>query len=99
MPREYNAGNPLQLRLQAVSIPKGVTPERYLKGLLRATVTGELPRNWEVLIHWRNPATAHGRTKNWQSSEFTEALGDSSAGFTSTVRLMIQQKLMELRSR
>lgn len=100
MPRRTgNTENPLQLRIQVISVPKKMTPEQYLRSLLRSLETGTLPRGVNVELHWRNPATQYGRTKNWQSDEFLTAMSESSEGFTTAVHDMIVRKLNQIRGR
>ncbi len=86
--------NPLQIRVEAISIPKRIKPLVYMRELIHAVDTGEdLPRGWSVDIHWRNPATRSGRTRHWQSDEFSGAVADSSAGFRTLLRRMLVRKL------
>lgn len=89
--------NPLQVRIQLVNKPVRMKPKTYLRTLLQAISTGEMPDGLEVELHWRNPATRQGRTKNWQSDEFTNAISESSAGFAGVVRRSIERKLIQLR--
>lgn len=82
--------NPLQIKIDVVSLPRRVKPETFHKRLLAAIDSGEdLPRGWNVQISWRNPATKNGRTKNWQTDEFTDALSNSSAGFRNVAKRAI----------
>lgn len=84
--------------MQAVSLPRRVKPEAYLRALIRSVDTGEsLPRGWEVQIHWRNPATRSGRTRYWQDDEFAGAVADSSAGFNTLLRRMLVRRLYKAR--
>lgn len=74
--------NPLQVRVNAIRLPKRLKRSTYLKRLLDAISSGEdLPRGWQVEIEWRNPATKNGKTKHWQADDFVDALANSSAGF------------------
>lgn len=90
--------NPLQIRIEAISLPRNVKPVRFLKELIRAADTGEdLPRGWDVRIHWRNPATRSGKTRFWQPDEFAAAVADSSAGFRTLLRRILVRKLYQAR--
>lgn len=90
--------NPLQLRVEALSLPKNVKPVRYLKELIRAVDTGEdLPLRWDVRLHWRNPATRSGRTRYWQEDDFSAAVADSSSGFNSMLRRLLVRQLVRAR--
>jgi len=99
MPKKKRKRKPkiLQVRIQALSVPARMKPKAYLRALLRAINTGELPEGVEVELHWRNPATKHGKTKNWRSDEFTDAIAESSPGFAGVVRRSIQKRLLGLR--
>ncbi len=92
MPRKRKQPR-LDLRIQAIAKPRRMSPEQYLKALKKATVTGELPRGLEVELHWRNPDTMSGRSKNWQSDDFLGALESSTDGFRAIVRAMIERRL------
>lgn len=85
--------NPLQVRIQARSVPKGMSPKQYLRALLRATSGAELPRGVEVELHWRNPKTKNGKTKIWRHEEFEDAIAGSSLGFVNVVRRAIMRRL------
>lgn len=85
----------LQIRIQALHVPKGMAPGVYLRSLLRAMDTGALPRGVDVELHWRNPETRHGRSKEWQSDSFLGAIADSSAGFSMILRRMLQRRLYQ----
>lgn len=87
--------NRLEIRLQAKAKPPRMSAERYLRELYRATFTGELPRGLEVDLHWRNPDTVSGRSRNWQSDTFEGALESSSDGFREIVRRMIERRLRD----
>lgn len=89
--------NVLQVRIQALKVPARMSKETYLRGLLKAIDTGVLPRGVEVELHWRNPNTITGRTKNWQSDDFNQAIADSSAGFSGVVRRAIEQQIRKAR--
>lgn len=94
MPRKDNSDNPLQIRVQAVSLPKRTKAEKYLRRLIQSLDSAEpLPDRWEVLIHWRNPNTSSGRSKFWQQGPFNEVLADSSAGFGLIVRAALVRQL------
>lgn len=94
MPRKDNSKNPLEIRIEAISVPRRMTPEKYLKALLKTTRTGaDLPRGLEVEIHWRNPNTKKGNTKHWRSDEFQDALSESTPGFRGVVYESILKQL------
>lgn len=94
MPRKDNSKNPLEIRIEAISVPRRMTPEKYLKALLKTAKTGApLPRGLEVDIHWRNPKTKKGKTKHWREDDFQEALLESSAGFRGVVYQSILRQL------
>lgn len=96
--RRKRKPNILQVRIEALSVPARMKPETYLKTLLN--VLGgrqEMPENLDVELHWRNPNTRQGRTKQWQSGEYTEVLTDSSSGFSSVVRRAIEGQLKKVR--
>lgn len=100
MSRKDNSRNPLQIRIEALSIPARMRqrPDLYLKSLLNHVRRGEdLPRGMEVAIHWRNPRTKHGLTKRWREDDFESAIADSSAGFRMIVEQSILKKLRGLR--
>lgn len=90
--------NPLQMRVEAISLPKNITPERYIKKLIQVADSGEdLPRDWDVRLHWRNPETRSGRSRFWQEDDFSQAIVDSSAGFYRLLRSMLVNKLRQVR--
>lgn len=94
MARKNNNNNPLQIRIEAVSIPARMSPQSYLKHLLNYVRHGvEFPRGMEVNLHWRNPETKQGRTKNWQEDEFQDAFIDCSEGFRGMVEGAILRQL------
>ena len=94
MPRKHNNNNPLQIKIRPVTLPKSVTPKRFFQTLLKAIDTGsDLPRGWEVDLHWRNPGTRHGLTKRWRSDAFVDAISDSREGFVWIVRSAIVARL------
>lgn len=94
MPRKDNNNNPLQIRIQAVSLPKRTSPRAYLQRLLRFVERGEpLPSLWEVRLHWRNPNTRAGRTRNWQEDDFMNAIENSRSGFVGIVRDSLVRQL------
>lgn len=98
MPRRSNINNPLQLRIQAVSLPKRMTPEKYLRRLIQAIDTGEaLPRTWDVQLHWRNPGTRVGVTKRWRKDAFLDAIQESRAGFVDIVRGELVARLRRIK--
>lgn len=92
----------LQIRVQAIALPKKIKPDAYLKRLIQSVDTLEpLPYGWEVRLHWRNPDTMTGATKNWQDGEFSDVVNDSSdvwgPGFSTVLRGMLLQKLSQVR--
>jgi len=96
--RKNNDQNPLNLRIRAVTVPKNMTPDKFLRSLLAVIDDGaDMPRGVEVELHWRNPATKHGKSRNWDSGEFIEVITDSSPGFQTAVRRMIFKKLAQFR--
>lgn len=97
MPRKDNSDNPLQIRVEALSVPKGTTARVYLSRLIRAIDTGEdLPRGWQVLLHWRNPRSG-GKTRNWRNDDFVDAVADSRPGFNGIVRRALVAQLRRAR--
>lgn len=97
MPRKDNYNNPLNIRVQAVSLPKKTSPKLYLQKLLRFIDNGEpLPRSWDVRLHWQNPETRAGRTKDWQEDYFQDAIENSRSGFVGIVRGSILRQLRRL---
>lgn len=97
MARKDNANNPLQIRIEAISVPRGTKPRAYLSNLIRAIDGGyDLPRGYEVRLHWRNPNTMDGKTKNWRSDDFVDAIADSRPGFNDIVRNAIVKRLRRL---
>jgi len=94
MARKDNTNNPLQIRVEAVSVPRGTSPRKYLTELIRAIDTGsDLPRGWDVRLHWRNPNTLSGLTRNWRNDDFVDAVADSRPGFNSIVRNALVKRL------
>lgn len=92
--------NPLQLRVEALSLPKNLKPVRFLQTLIRSLDTGEdLPASYDVAIHWRNPSTRSGRSRFWQDDEFSSAVADSSAGFRTLLRRVLVRQLLKARMR
>lgn len=97
MPRRDNRNNPLQIKVKPVTLPKNVTQKRYFQVLLKAIDSGsDLPRGWQVDIHWRNPKTRMGATKRWRSDNFADAIADSREGFVSIVRSEIAFRLRRM---
>jgi len=97
MARRDNTNNPLQIRIEAVSIPRGTKPRVYLSKLIQAIDTGQdLPRGWDVQLHWRNPHTISGATRNWRQDDFVDAVADSRPGFNDIVRNAILKRLRRL---
>ena len=97
MPRKDNKNNPLQIRIRAVSLPKGVTPEKYHERLLAVIHEGAaLPRGWNVEIHWRNPSTKVGATKQWRSDDFESAIDESRSGFVAAVSVALSRRLRRM---
>lgn len=100
MARKNNENNPLQIRVKAASLPRGVTPRRYV-GVLLDFIDGdrdELPMGWDVRLAWRNPRTISGRTKHWQVDSFEDAIGESRSGFVSIVRSALVRALKAVQS-
>lgn len=102
MPRSKKRA--LRIRVQAVSLPKSVKPELYLKRLIQSLDAGEpLPRGWQVNVHWINPETMVGSTANWQVGEFFEVIQDSNdswgPGFSTVLRDILVSKLLQVRFR
>jgi hypothetical protein len=82
--------NPLQTKIRARSLPRGVTPDIYRRTLI-AVARGEreMPDGWEVDISWRNPATKKGRSRHWQTDEFSSAIENSNSGFSTAVQFSL----------
>jgi len=99
MPKKHRY-NPLEIRVQAVSLPKGTKPEAYLRRLIRAVDNEEpLPRGWDVRLHWRNRETRSGRTRRWQEDDFLNAVQDSRSGFNDILRGLLVSRLYRARSK
>lgn len=95
--RKRRKPRPIQVRIRRESLPRGVSPDEYWSTLREAASSGgELPDDWEVRIEWRNPTTKTGRSKDWQSNDFSQAIGESSAGFAMVVGNAIDQKISDL---
>ena len=106
MPRGKSHSRPrrLQVRVQAVAIPKRTKPAAYLKKLITCLDTLEpLPEGWDVRLHWRNPGTMVGATAHWQEADFSDAIQDSAdgwgPGFGVVLRDMLVRKLGDVRER
>lgn len=91
MRRKRNAR--IDIRVQALSVPDTMLRDDYFRALLRGMATGTYPRGLEVELHWRNPETKHGRSREWQSGEFSEVVADSSEGFSTVLRSMLRRRL------
>lgn len=91
MPRKRNAR--LEIRVQLLKKPRSMDPDSYLRAILRGVDTGTLPRGLDVELHWRNPETRSGRSRQWQSGPFSEVIQDSSQGFGTVLRRMIQRRM------
>lgn len=91
MPRKRQA--PIEFRIKALKVPRGTDSVRYLRSLLTGMDTGILPRGVQVELFWRNPETMSGRSKDWQSDDFLNAVSESNAGFASALRTVIQRKI------
>jgi hypothetical protein len=94
--RQARGPNILEIKVRKVELPKGTTARQYFAGLKKALRTQELPEGWKVDIEWRNPNTIKGRTKNWQTAEFTKALRESRKGFTTVVKKILAKHAGEL---
>jgi hypothetical protein len=70
-----------------------MNPKTYLRSLLDGMQSGELPRGVKVELYWRNPETHSGRSKNWQSDDFLNAIAESNGGFASALERVINRKL------
>lgn len=97
MPRKDNSNNPLQIRLRARSLPKGVSPKRYLQRLIKHMTEGQpLPESWDVELGWRNPKTKHGMTRKWRYDDFESAVSDSREGFNALLHDVLVRRLRRL---
>jgi hypothetical protein len=97
MPRKNNRNNPLQIRVRARSLPKGVSVKRYLQRLIQHMTEGKpLPESWQVDIGWRNPKTKLGFTKNWRYDDFESAVADSREGFNALLHDILVRRLRRL---
>lgn len=86
--RKRNRPRRIQLSIKRLQIPAGVSNEESIKVMQRSLKSGDpLPEDWDVEISWRNPNTKVGRSKDWQSGEWSEVLQDSSGspGFSRAV--------------
>ncbi len=92
MPRKRRNA-PLDLRIRALRVPRTMSPDTYLRSLLRGMESGDLPRGLDVELYWRNPETRSGRSKNWQSGAFLDVVADSSEGFSTLLRRVLQRRL------
>lgn len=98
MPRKDNSNNPLQIRIQARSVPASYAgnPKKYLKALLNFIRHGEeLPRGLVVDLHWRNPASK-GVSGDWRFDDFEDAISESNSGFVTTVENSLIKRLRRL---
>jgi hypothetical protein len=91
MPRKIQT--PIEFRLRALAVPRSMNPTTYLRSLLYGMQSGELPRGVKVELYWRNPETHSGRSKNWQSDDFLNAIAESNGGFASALERVINRKL------
>ncbi len=96
MPRRRQ--DPIEFRIRAKRIPRGMKPRDYLESIYVATAGIDLPDNLKVELFWRNPETKNGRSRNWQSADFETAVSESNAGFSSALRAVIQRKIDGVRS-
>lgn len=97
MPRKNNDNNPLQVKLKAKSLPRGLSPKRYYQRLAQFITEGRsLPESWEVDVYWRNPGTKHGLTKRWRSDDFESAVSDSREGFNALLLDAIYRRIRRL---
>jgi hypothetical protein len=97
MPRKNNKNNPLQIRVRARSLPKGVSVKRYLQRLIQhMTEQKPLPESWDVELSWRNPKTKVGLTKRWRSDDFESAVSDSREGFNDLLHQILVRRLRRL---
>lgn len=100
MPRKDNSRNPLQLRIQAVSVPKTIKPEQYLERLKEVITEGrELPYGWDVRLHWRNPGVKYGQSKRWRYDNFFDAVTESRKGFNNILLWTIEAQLERVQQR
>jgi hypothetical protein len=91
MPRKIQT--PIEFRIRALKVPRSMNPTAYLRSLLDGMQSGELPRGVGVELYWRNPETHSGRSKNWQSDDFLNAIAESNGGFASALERVIKRKL------
>lgn len=91
MPRKIQT--PIEFRIRALKVPRSMSPPNYLRSLLDGMQSGELPRGVKVELYWRNPETHSGRSKNWQSDDFLNAIAESNGGFASALERVIKRKL------
>jgi hypothetical protein len=91
MPRKIQT--PIEFRIRALKVPLSMSPDTYLRSLLDGLRSGELPRGVGVELYWRNPETHSGRSKNWQSDDFLNAVAESNGGFASALERVIKRKL------
>lgn len=97
MPRKDNRNNPLQIRLRARNLPKGVSVKRYHQRLIEHLTDGRpLPSSWDVELMWRNPKTKQGLTKRWRSDDFESAVADSREGFNALLHDILVRRLRRM---
>src|SRR5262245_43007237 len=100
MARKDNSRNPLQLRIEAVSVPKSVRPETYVQRLMDTITEGrELPSQWDVRLHWRNPGVKHGLTRRWRVDSFEDAVRESRSGFNSILLWTLESMMHKVQMR
>lgn len=96
MPRRDNRNNPLNIRIVAGTLPKSVTPHRYLTRLLEHIRTGRaLPPKWEVTVYWQNP-NSRGITRIERGDDFESVVSESRSGFVEIMARMIERRLRHL---
>jgi hypothetical protein len=98
MARKNNDNNPLQIKVRVNSLPKSVSPKRFLQRLMEHIKDDRpLPSLWDVEVGWRNPGTKYGLTKKWRYDDFESAVSDSREGFNALLYSALAQRLLRLR--
>ncbi len=74
-------------------VPKDIKKEHIVRTLIRSIHRGDykLPRNWRVVIEWRNKEDAPMRRGEWRNE--MEASAESSEGFDEAVLSYLRGQL------
>jgi len=87
------AENRLELKVE-VSGPAGSSQQERVEAALRYVRHGSLPAGFSFdAIHWRNPDTKSGRSRNWQDGEPGNVLKNSTGGFRNALERSLESML------